>query len=125
MPSDRTANDIRRSLAEGERFRDFAYLFDALMLLRRPYNPDIRLSEKVTGRLLCVTFPDKPKKYVRAMQEFRLRFSQVSDDAELQAEFSNCVKQAAISLRQPEGVVWRPSLYFSLSPRLQDLPEWF
>jgi hypothetical protein len=45
MPSERIANDIQRSLAEGERFADFAYLFDALILLRRPFHQDLTVSE--------------------------------------------------------------------------------
>ena len=40
MPSDRIASEIQRSLAEGERFSDFAYLFDALVFLRAPYYPE-------------------------------------------------------------------------------------
>jgi hypothetical protein len=128
MPSERIANEIQRSLADGERFGDFAYLFDALMFLRAPYNHDFSLSELVVGRLLCIIFPDKPAKYTRAMQTFRLGFSGVSTSPELEAEFSNSVRRAAITLVRPDGIVWRPSLYFSLPPRLRelkDLREWW
>lgn len=125
MPSKHIANDIQRSLAEGERFADFAYLFDALMLLRGPYNQDNTLSEKVTAKLLCVIWPGKPQRYIRAMQAFRLRFADVSEDPELQAAFSNCVRHAAITLSRPENVVWRPNLYFSRTPRLGHLQGWY
>jgi hypothetical protein len=123
MPSDRAANDIRRSLAGEERFDDFAYLFDALIFLRSPYNQDLRLSEKIVSRLLCIIFPDKPEKYMRAMQEFRLAFAGVSKDPELQAEFSNSVRHAAITLNRTDDIVWRPSLYFALSPRFRELKD--
>ena len=128
MPSERFANDIRRSLAKGESFEDFAYLFDALILLRRSYSPNLRLSESIAGRLLCVIFPDKPDKYVSAMRGFRLGFSGVSNNRELQAEFSNCVSREAVTLNQPEMIVWRPSLYFSLPPWLKDssdIKQWW
>lgn len=128
MPSERSASDIRRSLAKGESFEDFAYLFDALILLRRQHSPNLRLSESVAGRLLCVIFPDKPDKYIRAMRGFRLGFAGVSRNPELQAEFSNCVGPEAIALNQPEMIVWRPSLYFSLPPWLKDsseIKEWW
>lgn len=128
MPSEPTAGEIRRSLAEGEHFEDFAYLFDALIFLRRPYGRDVTVSESVVGRLLCVIFPDKPARYVRAMQGFRLGFFGVSEDRELQAEFSNSVRRAAIALSRPEDIVWRPSFYFSLPPRLRDsrqVREWW
>lgn len=127
MPSEYIANDIRRSLAEGERFEDFASLYDALVFLREPYHREFRLSERIAGMLLCVFFPDKPEKYIRAMQGFRLGFAGVSKEPELQAEFSNCVRNAAITVNRPEGVVWRPSLYFVLPPRLREgaLREWW
>jgi hypothetical protein len=125
MPSNRIAGEIERSLAPGENFADFAYLFDTLMLLRQPYHQDLNLSEKVAGRLLCVLFPDKPAKYVGAMREFRLRFADVSNNRELQAEFPNRVRPAAILISRPEDMVWRPSLYFSRSLRFRNLREWF
>lgn len=128
MPSERFANDIRRSLAEGELFEDFAYLFDTLVFLRRPYAEGLTLSESVTGRLLCVIFPDKPDRYMRAMQEFRLGFSGVTENRELQAEFSNSVRRAAITVNRPEEIVWRPSLYFSLPQRLRgsrEITQWW
>ncbi len=76
---------------------------------------------------MCVIFPDKPAKYIAAMREFRLHFTDVAADLELQAEFSNAVKHAAITLSRPEAIVWRPQLYFSISsPRLRDLRDlWF
>ena len=129
MPSERIANDIRRSLVEGERFDDFAYLFDALLFLRAPYNQELSLSERIAGRLVCVIFPDKPAQYVRAMQRFRLGFAGVSTDPELQGEFSNSVRHAAITLNRLEGIVWRPSLYFALQPRFRESKQlresWF
>jgi len=125
MPSNRIAGEIERSLAPGERFSDFAYLFDTLMVLRQPYHQDLTLSEKVAGRLLCVLFPDKPAKYVGAMREFRLRFADVSNNPELQAEFPNRVRPAAVLISKPEDIVWRPSLYFSRSLRFRNLREWY
>lgn len=125
MPSNRLAGDIERSLDPRERFQDFAYLVDALVLLRQPYHQDLALSENVAGRLLCVIFPDKPPRYIGAMREFRLRFTNVSTNPELQAEFFNRVKPAAITLSRPEDIVWRPSLYFSRSLRLRDLRGWY
>ena len=127
MPSNRFVSEIERSLAPRERFADFAYLFDALLSLRRPYHQDTPQSETITGKLLCVIFPDKPAKYIATMREFRLRFTDVATDPELQAEFSNCVKHAAIILSRPEAMVWLPHLYFSInSPRLRDLRDlWF
>lgn len=123
MPSDRIVNDIRRSLADGERVGDFSYLFDAMIFLRAPYTQDLSLSERIVGRLLCVIFPDKPEKYTRAMQQFRLGFAGVATEPELQGEFSNSVRRAAITLERPEQIVWRPSLYFALPPRLRDLKD--
>jgi hypothetical protein len=126
MPSNRFASEIERSLAPNERFADFAYLFDALLMLRRPYHQDTPQSETITGKLLCVVFPDKPAKYIAAMREFRLRFTDVASNPELQAEFSNCVKHAALTVSRPEAVAWRPDLYFSIRlPRLRDIKEWF
>jgi hypothetical protein len=129
VPSERTAAQIRDSLAPGERFSDFAYLFDALLFLRAPYNQDLSLSERIVGRVLCLIFPDKPGKYIKAMQQFRLGFAGVATDPELQAEFSNSIRRAAITLTDPQDVVWRPSVYFGLSQRLRDskdlLQWWF
>jgi hypothetical protein len=128
MPSVNYAISIRNSLAEGESYEDFAYLFDALISLRVPFNQDLSLSERVVGRLVCVLFPAKPQQYVRAMQGFRLGFAGVSTNPELKAEFSNSVRHAAITLNQPEGIVWRPSLYFALPLRLRNLlriRQWF
>jgi hypothetical protein len=129
MPSERIAAQIRDSLAPGERFADFGYLFDAMTFLRAPYNQDLSFSERIVGRVMCVIFPDKPDKYIKAMQQFRLGFAGVATDPELQAEFSNSVRRAAITLRDPLDVVWRPSVYFGLSPRLRDSKDlmawWF
>lgn len=125
MPSKLIANEIRRSLAEGETYADFAYLFDTLLLLRRPYNRTSTTSEKITGRLLCLIFPDKPRRYIRAMQEFRLGFLDISTDPGLKAEFSNCVKHAALTLNRIEDVVWRPTLYFVWPRRLRNRPDWW
>jgi hypothetical protein len=117
---------ISNSLTEGESFSDFVYLLNALIVFRRPYHEDLETSGLVAGRLLCVLVPDKPERYVRAMQEYRLRFSGVSTDPELQAEFFNCVRNAALSLSDPALVVWRPSLYFLPSPTLhENLEEWY
>jgi hypothetical protein len=126
MPSNRFASEIERSLAPNERYADFAYLFDALLMLRRPYQQNTPQSETITGKLLCVVFPDKPEKYIAAMRQFRLRFMGVASDPELQAEFSNSVKHAALTVSRPEAIVWRPDLYFSIRlQRLRDLTEWF
>jgi hypothetical protein len=128
MPSERIAAQIRDSLAPDERFVDFGYMFDTLLFLRAPYNQDLGLSERIVGRLLCVIFPDKPDRYVGAMQQFRLGFAGVATDPELQAEFSNTVRRAAITLRDPQDVVWRPSVYFGPSPRLleqKDIKKWW
>jgi hypothetical protein len=127
MPSERFASRISDSLAQGEDFADFAYLFDALLRLRRPYHEKLEASEGIVGWLLCLFVPDKPPQYVRAMQQFRLRFHGVSTNAELQAEFYNCVRNAAVMLNRQEEVVWRPSLYFSLSRKLHEglKEEWY
>jgi len=126
MPTNHTAGLIETSLAEGEILSDFVYLFDALMFLRRPYHEDIVRSEGVVRKIMCVITPDKPPKYTRAMREYRLGFAGVSTDPGLQAEFVNCVRHAALSLSDPEFVVWRPSLYFFRSRTLHlDLQEWF
>jgi hypothetical protein len=119
MPSERSANEIRRSLVEGERFEDFAWLYDALVFLRRPYQPDPASSENVVGRIICVLFPDKPDQYKKAMQAFRLGFAGVEENPELQAEFQDVVRRNAMTIdRTP--IVYRPSLYFYLSPRLRE-----
>ena len=119
MPSERSANEIRRSLAEGERFEDFAWLYDALVFLRSPYHPDRASSESVVGRILCVLFPDKPDQYKKAMQAFRLGFAGVAENPELQAEFQDIVRRTAITVdRIP--IVYRPSLYFYLPLRLRE-----
>lgn len=126
MPSDRIATEIRSSLAPNERFEDFAYLFDALMVLRKPYHENLEASENVGGKILSVLFPDKPKKYIQAMQQFRMGFTGVSTDAALRAEFNNCVRSAAIMVSREEDIVWRPSLYFSLPERRShEFPNWF
>jgi len=126
MPAPHIASQIRESLADGERFDDFAYLFDTLMLFRRPYHENQKISENVGGRLLCLFVPDKPTNYVKAMQEFRLRLGGVSTKSDLQAEFANCVRHAALIVSRPEDVVWQPSVYFFLSRRLHEgLGNWF
>jgi hypothetical protein len=126
MPSQLFASKITDSLAEGENYDDFAHLFDALLLLRRPHQDSLGASETIVGWLLCLFVPDKPPEYVRAMHQFRMRFRGVSTNAELQAEFYNCVRNAAIVVRRPEDVVWRPSLYFSLARKLHEgLKDWF
>ena len=115
MPSERFAGRIEKSLAEGERFDDFAYMFDTLVLLRRPYHENLELSEEVVGWILCLILPDpaaKPAKYIRAMQEFRLHFAHVATEPQLRAEFSNCIKNAALTARDPKEIVWTPWLYF-------------
>jgi hypothetical protein len=126
MLSATIANNIVASLAENERYEDFAYLFEALLWLRRPFHENLELSEAVVGRIVCLLAPDKPRNYVRAMQQFRVQFRGVSTDAELQGEFSNCTRNAAIIVRQPKEVVFRPSLYFSPSERLlKSVESWF
>jgi hypothetical protein len=117
---------IRQSLAEGENFSDFLYLLTALLLQRRPYHENLQTSQAVAGRLICVLFPDKPDKYIKAMQEYRMRFSGVSSNSELQAEFFNCVRNAALIVNDPQDIVWRPSLYFLRSSALhENLQEWY
>ncbi len=123
MPSERFAGRIRESLAGGERFNDFAYMFDTLVALR-PFHDDLRLFEEVVGRILCVFVPDKPARYLRAMQEFRLRFGEVSNEPRLQAKFSNCVRHAALAVRTPNEIVWTPSVYF-FDPWMRETKEWF
>lgn len=129
MPSQNTANDIRRSLAPGEHYADFAYMFDAITFLRRPYERNPGISESIVGRILCVLVPDKPEEYVDAMQRFRLGFAGLADSSELQAEFSNSVTTAAMTVGRVEEIFWRPSLYFSLPRRLFEskrlLEKWF
>jgi hypothetical protein len=129
MPSERIASDIKGSLTPGEKFEDFAYMFDALMLLRAPYNQDLSLSERIVSRIECIIFPDKPPKYIRALRQFRLSFVGVAFNPERQAEFSNSVRHAAIMVSRVEDIVFRPSLYFTLPPRLRELKElrewWF
>lgn len=141
MPSELSASRIRDFLAEGENYDDFAFLFDALlkmrrpyderlnaprMWLRRPYYVNLEMSESIVGWLLCLFVPDKPANYLKAMQQFRIRFKGVSSNAELQAEFYNCVRNAALVVRRKEDVVWRPSLYFSLSMNVHEgLEGWF
>jgi hypothetical protein len=126
MPSERIANDIRGSLVAGVRFEDFAHMFDTMMLLRRPYHPKgLRSSEEIAGRLLCIAFPAKPAKYMNAMQKFRLGFKGVATRPGLQAEFSNSVRQAAISMSRIEQIEWIPSLYFAPPPRLRNLAGWY
>ena len=126
MPSERIASQIKEYFAFGEKFEDFAYLFDTLMLLRRPYQEDQKTSETVGGRILCLFVPDKPQNYVKAMQEFRLRFAGVSTNSESQAEFANSVRHAALIVGRPEDVVFRPSAYFFLPRRLyESLGNWF
>src|ERR1044072_8421031 len=111
---------ISNSLVEGESPSDFFYLLNALIVFRQPYHQDQEKSELVAGRLLCLFFPDKPEKFVRAMQEFRLGFSGISTDPALQAEFLNCVRNAALLLSEPALVVWQPSLYFLRSQTLHE-----
>jgi hypothetical protein len=122
MPSDSFAARIQQSLAPGEQYADFAYLFDTLTQLRRPFQREQNFSEEVTGWLLCVFVPAKPEKYRRAMQEFRLRFYKVANEPLLQADFSNRVRNAALTVSNPTSVVWTPSVYFQGD---SDLGEWF
>jgi len=60
MPSQLFASKITDSLAEGENYDDFAHLFDALLLLRRPHQESLGASETIVGWLLCLFVPDKP-----------------------------------------------------------------
>lgn len=112
MPSERIAIEIRRSLAAGERFEDFAFMFDALLRLRAPYHQDLRQSEGIVELIVCVLLPAKTQNYIQAMQAFRLAFAGVAARPELQAEFSNSVRLAAITVSRPQDVFLRPSLYF-------------
>lgn len=126
MPSRRFASSIRESLARGENYDDFAYLLDTVIRLRKPYHEDVDASEDIVGWLVCLFVADKPERYVRAMQQFRIRFMGVSTNAELQSEFYDCVRNAAIFVRRKEDVVWRPSLYFTLSRTVHEgLEGWY
>jgi hypothetical protein len=124
MPSEPFASDIRNSLADGERYEDFAYLFDALALMRKPFNEDVSISDGITGKLLCIAFPDKPPQYMAAMQPFRLHFAGVTTKPELKAEFANSVRHAALTVQRPEDIVWQPSLYF-FAPTMVGQAGWY
>jgi len=123
MPSERIREKIERSLAYGEGFEDFAFMFDSLTRLRQPYQSSLEQSEEVTARLLCILVPDKPDKYRRAMQQFRLHFAKISFDPTIQAEFANSVRHAALVVARPEDIIWRLSLYFQYTGR--DREEWY
>jgi hypothetical protein len=127
MLSDRIAKKIESSLARGERFEDFAYLFGSLMLARRHRRPhdNVEVSQEVAGKILCVLAPDKPPRYISVMQGFRLVFAGVSTDRKRKAEFWHCIQPAAITVSRPEDIVWRPSLYFSRPPSDRQLEDWF
>ena len=125
MPSEKFAGRIKESLAPGERYEDFAHMFDTLVQLRRPFHEDPERSEEVVGGMLCIVTPDKPKGYLRAMQEFRLRYAQVSSDPHLQASFSNGIRQAALTVGDRRQIVWTPSAYF-VNPWRDEMREgWF
>jgi hypothetical protein len=112
MPSARIANDIRRSLAPGETYEDFAYMFDTLLAMRTPSHTDYLLNEQITARLLCVVFPDKPAHYVSSMQQFRMTFAGIANDPDLQMQFSSRVMPAALTVQSLEEITWQAHQYF-------------
>lgn len=143
MASQLFANEITLSLSEGEQFKDFAFMFDTLVWLRGPvrvwpgeiipftiegraWQQLSRASADLAGALVCIVKPYKPESYVSVMRQFRLGFQGVASNKRQQAEFSNCVRNAAIAVRRIEDIEWRPSLYFSLPERLRGRVEkWF
>jgi len=120
MPSERIAQHIAESLAEGERQEDFEYMVDALTQMRRPYHPEASDEEveEVAGWTLCIIVKPKPRHYINAMQRFRILFKEIADSPELQATFVNSVRPAALTVG--EQVHYRPSLYFSWEPILSE-----
>jgi hypothetical protein len=143
MASQLFANEITLSLSEGEDFEDFAFMFDTLVWLRGPirvwrgeiipftiegtvWQQLLRASADVAGALVCIVKPYKPESYVSVMRQFRLGFHGIASNKELQAEFPNCIRNAAIAVRRIDDIEWRPSLYFSLPERLRGRVEkWF
>jgi hypothetical protein len=120
MPSKSVEIEIRDSMLQEEKFEDFAYMVDFQVRLRTPYHPDFKLSEDVGKILLCVAFPAKDDKYKQAMQSFRLDFTGVAINLEYQAEFSNSIMPASIMVDRQQAIIWKPSLYFQLPPRLRE-----
>jgi hypothetical protein len=123
MPSERIANNIKNSLAPGELYEDFAYMFDTVLDMRAPYNSDAVLNEQVTGRLLCVLFPDKPSQYVKSMQTFRLEFTGIANAPDLQKQFATRVTQEALTVKTPADIVWRADQYFVVVAEAQGYEE--
>jgi Pentapeptide repeats (8 copies) len=118
MPSERIAQHIAESLAEGEQQEDFEYMVDMLTQMRRPYHPEASYEEveNVTGWVACLFVPAKPRHYVDAMQKFRILFKGIADSPALQATFANSVLPAALTAG--EQLEYRHSLYFSWEPIL-------
>jgi hypothetical protein len=119
MPSERVAQHISKSLAEGERQEDFECMLDTLTQMRRPYfeTPDKEVVEAGAGKILCLLIWPKPREYVDAMQRFRILFHGIADSPQLQATFANSVLLAALTVG--EQVHYLPSLYFSWEPILR------
>ncbi len=112
MPSPLIANKIQDSLAPGETYEDFAYMFDALFSRRGFYNFNIDTNEQVTGRLICIVFPDKPDPYIKAMGLFRMQFAGIANNIDLQVDFSSRIKTEALTVRSTENIIWDADRYF-------------
>jgi uncharacterized protein YjbI with pentapeptide repeats len=119
MPSERIAHLIAEALAEGERQEDFEYMVDALTQMRKPYHPEASYEEveEVAGWLTCIFLIPKPRRYINAMQRFRILFKGIADSPELKATFANSVLRAALTVG--EQVQYLPSRYFSWDPILR------
>jgi hypothetical protein len=119
MPSERIAHLIAEALAEGERQEDFEYMVDALTQMRKPYHPEASYEEveEVAGWLTCIFLIPKPRRYINAMQRFRILFKGIADSPELKATFANSVLRAALTVG--EQVQYLPSHYFSWDPILR------
>src|SRR3712207_3819792 len=101
MPSERIAQHIAESLAEGERQKDLEYMVDTLTHMRRPYHPEAPYEEVVeegAGRLSCILLVPKPRHYINAMQRFRILFKGIADSPVLQATFANSIRPAALTV---------------------------
>lgn len=116
MPSQSSADRIKQSLVLGENYEDFAFMVDVLDATGGPFTADLR---EYRERIICVIAPQKPKGYVSVMQKFRLEFTGIRENPELQLEFINTLRPAVFWLSPNQPVVWKPSLYFALPPRLE------
>jgi len=102
----------------------FAYLFDTLMQLRRPFQREQNLSEEVTGWLLCVFVPLNLRNISVPWQEFRKGFYKVATRAILASGlFESRAGSAALTVSTPTSVVVDSIGVFS--GRTANLGEWF